>query len=173
MKFTYAYKSKTIFYKGCVFDSTVELKYALSIEDTHAWLRNGIEIYYGINVQPSGIKTNLHCYRPDFLVRNLATYQAELIEIKPDGFTKEMQRKRFKTVAKYIKRFDYDWSFRIITESEIILSAEQWLLFKEILATQNDWQHQPCIMLLQNTTSLSDQAYQDFVRNGLVPAMVP
>ena len=173
MKFTYAYKSKTIFYKGCVFDSTVELKYALSIDDTHAWLRPGIEIYYGINVQPRGIKTNLHSYRPDFLVRNLATHQAELIEIKPDGFTKEMQRKRLKTVAKYIKRFDYDWSFRIITESEIILSPEQWYRLKKILATQNDWRHKQCLNLLQNTTSLSDQEYQHFVQNGLVPAMVP
>ena len=173
MNFSYEYKSKSIFYKGCVFDSNVELKYGLSIEGTHAWLRNGIEIYYGINVQPSGIKTNLHCYRPDFLVRNLVTHQAALIEIKPDGFTKEMQQKRAKTVDKFIKRFKYDWSFRVITESEIILSPAQWLHCKEILATQNNWHHQPCIMLLQNTTSLSDQAYQDFVRNGLLPAMVP
>lgn len=173
MNFHYGYKSKTICYKGCVFDSTVELKYALSIEDTHAWLRNGIEIYYGINVQPSGIKTNLHCYRPDFLIRNLTTHQAELIEIKPDGFTKEMQQKRAKIVAKFIKRFAYDWSFRIITESEIILSPQQWLHCKEILATQNDWHHQPCLQLLQNNTQFSDLDYERFVKTGWVPAGFP
>jgi hypothetical protein len=172
MNFSYEYKGKTIFYKGYVFDSTIELKYALSIENTHAWLRNGIEIYYGMNVQPSGIKTNLHCYRPDFLVRNLTTYQAELIEIKPDGFTKEMQQKRAKTAARFIKRFAYDWLFRVITESEIILSPGQWLLCKEILGSKNDWHHQPCIRLLQNNTPLTDPQYEQFVKTGLLPAYV-
>ncbi len=173
MNFSYEYKSKTIFYKGYVFDSTIELKYALSIEDTHAWLRNGIEIYYGINVQPSDIKTNLHCYRPDFLVRNLSNHQAELIEIKPDGFNIATQQMRSKIVAKFIERFAYDWTFRIITESEIILSQEQWHHYKEILATQDDINHQPCIKLLQNNTTFSDQEYQQFVRTGFLPAIVP
>ena len=173
MNFTYAYKSKTVFYKGCVFDSTVEFKFALMIEETHAWLRNGIEIYYGINVQPSGIKAKLHCYRPDFLIRNLTTHTAELIEIKPDGFTKEMQRKRAKTVAKHISRFAYDWQFHIITESQIILSTEQRLRYQEILATQNDWQHQPSMNLLQNNTRLTDSDYDQFVRTGVLPAWVP
>lgn len=173
MNFSYEYKSKTLFYKGYVFDSTIELKYVLSIEDTHAWLRNGIEIYFGINVQPSGIKTNLHCYRPDFLTRDLITHQAQLVEIKPDGFTKEMQQKRAKIAAKFIQRFAYDWSFRIITESEIRLSQQQWLRYKEILATQNDWHHQPCLQLLQNNTQFTDPDYEQFVRTGWVPAGFP
>ena len=173
MNFSYEYKSKTILYKGYVFDSTIELKYALSIEDTHAWLRNGIEIYYGINVQPSGIKTNLHCYRPDFLVRNLSNHHAELIEIKPDGFNMPRQQMRSKIVAKFIERFAYDWTYRIITESEIMLSQQKWLRFKEILATQNDWNHQPCMHFLQNNTLLADSKYEQFVRTGLLPPLVP
>ena len=173
MNFKYAYQSKTLFYNGFVFDSTLELKYVLSIEDTHAWLRNGIEIYYGINVQPSGIKTKLNCYRPDFLIRNLSTYNAELIEIKPDGFTKKIQRKRAKIVSRFIQKFAYDWSFHIVTESEIILSSKQLLRYKEIIATQADWRHQPCMTLLQNKTQLTDQDYERFVRTGLLPALVP
>jgi hypothetical protein len=173
INFTYTHKSKTVFHNGYVFDSLVELKYALMIEETHAWLRDGIEIYYGVNVQTSGIKQNLHCYRPDFLVRNLTTGIAELVEIKPDGFSIGSQKRRAKLVAKFTKRFDYDWTFRVIIESQITLSPEQWLLYKNILATQNDWRHQPCLKLLQNTTSLSDYEYQQFVRTGVVPAMAP
>lgn len=172
MNFSYKHKSKTIFYKGYVFDSTIELKYALSIEDTYAWLRNGIEIYYGINVQPSGIKTNLHCYRPDFLVRNLSNHQAELIEIKPDGFNIAMQPMRIKIVAKFIERFAYDWTYRIITESEILLSSQQSLHFKEILASQEDWHHQPGSCLFQNNTPLTDSQYEQFVRTGWLPTVV-
>jgi hypothetical protein len=173
INFTYTYKSKTVFYNGYVFDSLVELKFALMIEETHAWLRDGIEIYYGVNVQTSGIKQKLHCYRPDFLIRNLATGVAELIEIKPDGFTMDMQRRRARKAAQHMKRFAYDWSFRIITESQIFLSTEKWRRYKQILDTQNDWRHKPCIKLLQNNTRLSDQDYEQFVRTGVLPALVP
>jgi len=173
MNFTYTYNSKTVFYNGCVFDSLVELKYVLMIEDTHAWLRDGLEMYYGVNVQSGVYKERLHCYRPDFLIRNLTTGIAEVIEIKPDGFTMNAQLKRQKIVAKFIKRFAYDWKFRIVTESELTLSTEQWLKCKNILATQSNWCHKPCIKLLQNTTSYSDQEYQQFVRTGLLPALVP
>ncbi len=172
LNFTYTYKSRTIFYKGNVFDSLVELRFALMIEETHAWLRDGIEIYYRINVQPNGIKQNLHCYRPDFLVRNLNTGIAEVIEIKPDGFSLESQGRRSRIVAKYIKCFEYDWTFRLVTESEIILSKEQWVRYKTILNTQKDYRHQPCLKLLQNTTSLSDMEYQEFVRTGVLQADV-
>lgn len=169
----YNYKSKTVFYKGCVFDSLLELKFALMIEETHAWLRDGIEIYHGINVQSASIKQKLHCYRPDFLVRNLTTSEAEVIEIKPDNFSIDSQKNRARIVTKFTKRFVYDWTFRLVTESEIILSHEQWMKYKNILDTQKDWLHQPCLKLLQNTTSLSDLEYQEFVRTGLVPAIAP
>ena len=169
----YIYKSKTVFYNGYVFDSFLELRYALMIEETHAWLRDGIEIYYGVNVQSSGIKQKLHCYRPDFLIRNLTTGIAEIVEIKPDVFDKDSQKRRARIVAKFINRFSYDWTFRFITESEIALTPEQWSKYDDILATQNDWRHHPCLKLLQNTTSLSDQKYQQFVRTGVVPALAP
>jgi hypothetical protein len=170
---TYAYQSKTVFYKGCVFDSLLELRYALMIEETHAWLRDGIEIYHGVNVQSSGTKQKLHCYRPDFLVRNLTTGIAELVEIKPDGFSLDSQKRRARIVAKYTKRFAYDWMFRLVNESEITLSTSQWLQYKNILSTQKDWHHQPCLKLLQNNTTFSDAEYQQFVVMGLVPAIVP
>ncbi len=166
MNFTYLYKRKTIFYKGCVFDSTVELKFVLMIEETHAWLGNRIDIYYEINFQHHVIKGNLHCYRPDFLIRHLTTHAAELIKIKPDGTTKEMHRISAKTVAKHISRFAYDWQFRIITESQIVLSAGQWLRYQEIIATQNNWRYKPCMNFLQNNTRLSDPGYDQFIRAG-------
>lgn len=170
--FTYTLNSRTVFYKGYVFDSLLELKFVLTMEDTHAWLRDGLEIYYGINVQSCGIKTNLHCYRPDLLIRELKSGQAELIEIKPDGFNPDRLYKRRRIVEKFTGRFAYDWAYRVVTESQINLSQEKLLKYKKILAAQNGWAHKPCIKLLQNNTSFSDTEYDKFVRTGLFPAIV-
>jgi hypothetical protein len=35
-------KANTVFYNGCVFDSLLGLKYALSVEQSHAGPRDGI-----------------------------------------------------------------------------------------------------------------------------------
>lgn len=171
--FTYTYKSQTVFYNGQVFDSLLELQYALMIEDTHAWLRDGLEIYYGINAIPNGIKGDLYCYRPDLLIRDWSTGEAQLIEIKPDGFNHDSLQKRRKIAERHIKRFTYDWSYRIVFESEIKLTSKQCLRYEKILATQHDWKHKPCIELLQNNSTYSDSDYQHFVFTGIVPALYP
>ena len=171
--FIYTYKSQTICYHGYVFDSLLELKYALMVQDTHAWLRSGLEIYYNINRIPNGIKRDLGCYRPDFLIRNWVTGAAELIEIKPDGFCDDSLRRRTRIANRYINKFGYDWTFRIITESDIHLTDSQHELVHQILGEQEDWKHQPCLRLLQNNAELSDHAYDCFVRTGCLPSFVP
>ncbi len=171
--FTYISESQPVFYNGNMFDSLLELKYAFMIEETHAWLREGLEIYYNINALPNGIKGELFCYRPDFLVRDWTSGDAHLVEIKPDGYNNDSLQKHRKIADRFINRFAYDWSFKIVFESEIILSPEQWLRYEKILATQHHWRHKPCMELLQNNSMLSDNEYHQFVHTGLLPALVP
>lgn len=171
--FSYTSKSKTLFYNGHVFDSTLELKYILMIEETHSWLRNGLEIYYNIDEIENGIKDDLRCYRPDFLTRNWLTGDAHLIEIKPDGYNHESAITRKKIARQHIENFQYDWTYKIVTESEIKLTSEQWLQYEKILASQDDWTHKPCGKLLQNRSNLSDIDYQHFVFTGFLPAAFP
>ncbi|MES2373402.1 MAG: hypothetical protein V4557_12530 [Bacteroidota bacterium] len=172
MNFTYTSEGTCIFYNGCQLDSLLELKYILSIEHTHAWIRDGLEMYYGLHGLANGVKGHVHCYRPDFLVRDWKTGNSKLVEIKPYGFNHD-QTKRQKIAEKYIKRFGYDWSFEIVNEAEIKLTDDQWQHFLTIQSQQKDWRHKPCMKLLQNTSPFSDAAYDQFVRTGVLPAFVP
>ncbi len=171
--FIYRYKSKTVFYNGYVFDSLLELQYALMIENTHAWIRDGLEIYFDLDSLTSGIKGDLHCYRPDFLIRDWATSEAQLVEIKPDGYDTDSIEKRKRIANHHIEEFDYDWRFKIVFESDIILTDRQWRRYEKILAIQHHWRHKPCLELLQNNSSFSDSDYYRYVHTGLLPSLVP
>jgi len=171
--FTYTSKSQAVFYKGNTFDSLLELKYALMIEETHAWLRDGLEIYYGLNKLPRGIKGDLFCYRPDFLVRDWAKGEARLIEIKPDGFNEDSLQKRHRVATQFIQCFGYDWSYQVVFASQISLSPEQWHRYKKVLNSQQGWQHKPCLGLPQNNSPYCDSDYKQFVWTGLLPAVHP
>lgn len=169
--FTYTSKSQPVFYKGNTFDSLLELKYAIMIEDTHAWLRDGFEIYYGLNKLHGSTKGHYRCYRPDFLVRNWTTGEARLVEIKPDGFNEDSLQKRRGIATRFIQCFAYDWSYQVVFASQINLSPEQWHLYKNVLNSQQGWQHKPCMGLPQNHSPYSDSDYHSFVCTGLLPAV--
>lgn len=169
----YSINSKPVFYNGYLFDSQLELQYVLTIEDTHAWLRDNLEIYYGLNSVSAGIKAKLHCYRPDLLIRDWNTGEASLIEIKPLGFTPNAMNRRQKIATRHIKRFNYDWQFKTINQMDIHLSTEQFQKFQTILSEQNSWKHKPSQHLLQNNSQFSDQDYEQYVRMGLLPAFFP
>jgi hypothetical protein len=171
-KFDYSSSGTTIFYKGNIFDSLLELKFALHIESTHAWLREGLELYYGLHGLANGVKGKLHCYRPDFLIRNWQTGEASLVEIKPDGFNDSSLVKRAKIANRHARQFCYDWNFTIVYESEIHLSEAQWHEFKKIQTEQTGWIHKPCLQILQNTSDLSDSEYRAYVLTGVLPATV-
>lgn len=172
--FTYTQKAQTIYYKGQVLDSLLELKYILMMEETHAWLREGLGIYYNIDHLTSGMKSWLHVYSPDFLVRDWASGKAELIEIKPEEFDDyESLRQRRKISRHFLNRFGYDWTFKVIYESDIILSQTQWIKYRHVLQMQYDWLHKPCQYLLQNHSVLTDSEYTCFVRSGRLPATNP
>src|SRR5574342_83885 len=81
--------SHKIIYWGCVFDSILELKFALSIQNDYEFLRSRITIYYDrLTKKPvSYIQRNYGHYTPDFLIRHKQTKKAYWIEIKPRAFS--------------------------------------------------------------------------------------
>ncbi|MBN8720502.1 MAG: hypothetical protein J0H85_13705 [Sediminibacterium magnilacihabitans] len=169
---TYTHKSQMVYYKGHVLDSLLELKYVLTIEDTHAWLRDGLEIYYDLEKLTPGLKEHLNCYRPDFLIRNWQTVQAELIELKPAGFCDDNRHRNRRITSECMAGFAYDWNYHYVYGSQINLSDDQQQKFRDVLRTQGDWRHKPCIHLLQNTSTLSDTQYREFVMTGRLPASI-
>ena len=166
----YQYKSQTVFYNGNILDSLLEFRFVLMIEETHAWLRDGFEMYYNLDKLTPGMKEDLLCYRPDFLIRNWQTGKAELIELKPLGFIDDHKKPKIRITSGFINEFQYDWTYRYMTDAHIQLSDEQQRKFHEVLRAQDNWHHKPCSRLLQNTSSLSDTDYRQFVMNGLLPA---
>lgn len=166
----YNIKSQTVFYKGNVFDSLLEFRFILMIEKTHAWLRQGFEIYYNFDKCKRCIEAELRCYRPDFLIRNWQTGKAELIELKPFGFIDEYKDRKIRITNKYIEDFQFDWNFRYINYADIPLSKGEKRKFDSVLNDQDSWHHKPCGHLLQNNSTLNDADYKQFVMNGVLPA---
>jgi hypothetical protein len=118
---------------GCSFDSLLELKYVISIQDDYEFLRAQIPIYYDLKTRtPTNyIRECTRRYTPDFLIRHKQTYKAVLVEIKPRAFENDKQLSLRKEVAeKYIRWKSFDWSFRIVYDDEIILTSEQEQIFQ-------------------------------------------
>lgn len=169
----YTVHSQAVVYHSQVLDSLLELKFVLSIEQTHAWLRRGLEIYYNINDIPAGLDAPLKRYTPDILIRNWETGKATLVEIKPDQYDDfYLIRKRADIARAFITEFAYDWDYQLIRASDIQLSLQQAAKFKRILKTIN----QPFPLWFgdsnQNTTGWSDEQYECYVRTGWSPAPV-
>src|SRR5260221_12179187 len=78
---------------GCHFDSMLELKYALSIQDEHEFLRSRIPIYYDPKTKrPTDyLRYNTKRYTPDFLIRHKTTFEASWVEVKPRAFESQHQ----------------------------------------------------------------------------------
>lgn len=168
----YKIKSQTVFYNGNVLDSLLEFRFVLMIEKTHAWLRQGFEIYYSFDKCKPCIEAELRSYRPDFLIRNWETGKAELIELKPFGFIDEYKDRKIRDTNKYIDDFQFDWNFRYLNYADIPLSKDQKHKFYSVLNEQDSWHHKPCGRLLQNNSTLNDNEYRQFVLNGLLPTSV-
>lgn len=125
--------SRKIIYWGCLFDSLLELKYAISIEPHYAFLRAHIPIYYDPKtLQPTDyIRTNTRRYTPDFLIRHKQTGKAEWIEIKPRAFAGDSQLPMRQQIAEnYINWKEYDWVYRVIFDDEIHLTDAQQQVFE-------------------------------------------
>jgi len=124
--------SNKIIYWGSTFDSILELKYAISIQDCYESLRAHIPIYYDprTNKPTYYIRDNIRRYTPDFLIRNKLTHEAFLVEVKPRAFEHNPQLALRKAVAEnFIKWKKYDWKFRVVFDDEINLNFHQHIIF--------------------------------------------
>jgi len=127
-------KSHKMIYWGCSFDSILELKYALSIQNEYEFLRSHIPIYYDpVTKRPTNyIRANIRRYTPDFLIRHKETKKAFWVEIKPRPFSDQAQMELRKEVAeKYIQWKGYDWQYKVVYGDEIILTLDQLVQFNE------------------------------------------
>ena len=115
-------------YRSCKFDSLLELKFVLSIEDDWCFLREHIPIYYDPKtfLPVNYIRETTKKYTPDFLIRNKEDNRAYLIELKSIEFRNEPKTNVRKHVAEnYIRCQKSDWTYKVVYDDEIILSQAQ------------------------------------------------
>ena len=145
-------------YRSCKFDSLLELKFVLSIEDQWYFLREHIVIFYDPKtfLPTDYIRETTRKYTPDFLIRDKKNNKAFLIELKPRAFRNEIQTFVRKQVAEnYIKAKQVDWIYKVVYDDEIVLSEEQ----KEKLAS-----------LRTRINAFNFKCYfDDLIRNGTLP----
>lgn len=166
--FQYNRKNISINYKGNRLDSLLELKYIISVEDSHLWLRSGLTIHFQVyNEQGDSFWKQ---YTPDFLVRNIKTNKAMLVETKPDRFDDFWKLAHCKNICvEHAGYFAYDWNYEVIYESNIRLSAERQTRFNQAIS-ENDQTSHWYGHLLQNKICASDDDYRSMVINGVNPA---
>ena len=119
---------------GVQFDSLLELKYAISIQDEYEFLRSRITIYYhhGTGQPTLYIREGIRHYTPDFLIRHKQTSEAFLVEIKPRAAENDPQLTLRREVAeKYIRWKKYDWKFKIVFDDEIVLNPSGLSVFQD------------------------------------------
>lgn len=167
--FKYNNTNIPVMYKGNRLDSLAELKYIISVEDSHVWLRSDLTIHYKSHESENDISWNQ--YTPDFLVRNIKTNKAKLIEVKPDKYDDYWHLKHCKKVCTdHIQYFGYDWEFSTIYQSDIHLTTEQQERFYDAMNDSglDQWNKH----LLQNDKCDSDEDYRMWVLNGMKPAVL-
>ncbi len=177
--FTYEQNPRFVHYDNCLLDSLTELRFLLTIEKTHAFLRDDIGIYYETEsfTYTKLIHDGLRKYTPDFLIRDWQTGRAYLIEIKPKGFADYyVLTKRRKVAEDFIQYFGYDWQYKVVFGNEILLNRQQEEKFESIIHSGSKYPltkycfHEPPAF---NPFNLTIGGYQRFVKEGLLPACFP
>ncbi|HWB27511.1 MAG TPA: hypothetical protein VG738_18675 [Chitinophagaceae bacterium] len=137
--FIYGHQGCHIDYKGMGFDSLLELRYAISIEEEYAYARECVKIYYDPLSAKSTfyLKQGTKSYKPDFLIRHHNTRKAFLVEVKPRGFDDFDLLARYQSICKYfIATSEYDWEYKIVFEEEIMLTTAQQELYDAVLSNK-------------------------------------
>lgn len=168
-KFTYNIQAISSVYNGTWFDSLLELRYILSIEETHCWIRDGLSIYYNLDLVPEGIKGGLKTYTPDFLVREKQTGIAKLVELKPSEYDDRWELIRRRKIAEnYIQFMGFDWEFEVIFSHQIVLSHEAQIKFDHFLHMRRIGLTHPQL----GKYKWQSLSYADFIMYGVAQADV-
>ena len=97
------------YYNGLEFESTIELKFALSIEDECAYLLHPKKIfdsYYRENGKIVEINDTTKSYTPDFLIRSTTRNIGAIIETKPNSYKNAAQFEfRNKVIKSYLSGY--------------------------------------------------------------------
>ncbi len=181
--------SRKIQYKGVLYDSLLELRFVLIIENKCSWIREPKSIFYNpITLMPTNyIQENTKKYTPDFLVRKWCDNSAHLIELKPEKFKESEQVQiRQKVVANYLNQNNLDWKFTVLTEKDLILNEKQKEKYKSIL-DNNKYFNQKLSLIKRdrkfnktsqkyfssipqiNSTEISEKDYIRYVKYGKLP----
>ncbi len=132
---TFQYKrSFQVIHWGCCFDSLLELKYAIYIENDYEFMRAQIPIFFDprTNKPTNYIRDNIRRYTPDFLIRDKQTKKAYLVEVKPRAFADQDQLKDRREIAEnFIRWKGWDWEFKIVFDDEFELNEEQKKIFRQ------------------------------------------
>lgn len=173
--YTYDIPARAVHYDNCLLDSMLELRYLISIENTHAFLCDDIGIYYESESfkETQIINDGLRKYTPDFLVRNWETGKATLVEIKPKTYDDYYSlAKRRKVAEDFISYFGYDWEYKVVFSNEFELTDRQKKKFASILNANNN-QPLPTYYFQKSPTYnpfyLGYDDYQKFVKTGVLP----
>lgn len=130
---TFQYKkSFQLIHWGCCFDSLLELKYAIYIQDNYAFMRAQVPIYFDPRTKrPTNyIRDNIRRYTPDFLIRDKQSNKAFLVEVKPRAFSDQDQLKDRREIAEnFIRWKGWDWEFKVVYDDEFALNAAQQKVF--------------------------------------------
>jgi len=176
-------------YKGVQFDSLLELKFVLLIENRCSWIKEPKTIFYDpVTLNPlTYLKENTKKYTPDFLVRKWTDNSAHLIELKPKMFLDSDQMKiRNQVVMNYITDNNLDWKYKVLSEQDIILNPRLKEKYQEIVETNKKTKRKSRLMKMDkkyNNTYLenyscipnlisqdiSKEDYFHYVRYGKLP----
>lgn len=164
----YTKRAYPCLYHGQWMDSLLELRYILSIENTHAWQRDNLQIYLSVNKTTKSVEKELRRYTPDFLIRNYQTGEAKLVEIKPTHFRNKRQLLLRKQIAEhFIEYFGYDWTFEIVFGDQVLLSEIAEEKYRQLVQGFTVGRHCPSPIPLSQRES-----YLKFIREGVLSAEV-
>lgn len=186
--------SKPVEYNGIIFDSILEAKFAMRIEETCAYYYHPLSIFYDKKDDTKlGKEFCSNQYKPDFLVRRLSDNACFLVEIKSnrdryhiDTLTKADRAK------KYIIENEHNWEYKVITEKNFDLPACKFDKLEKTKKTRATVARKKKFSKLQNKMSttnfnyrykklpfnrhfkhLSDADYIHFVKKGIVRDTAP
>lgn len=181
-------KAKKVEYNGIEFNSTLELQFALLIEDTCEYMIEPISIWYNRSNLDLRIRSECpHGYIPDFLVRKLKCNSAHLIEVKPHfQVTDRLVQLKRVLAERYIREHGYDWKYSIITDRQINLNPEKQRKLAEIKKTRQFLAGKKKLLSLEKkynadfvmsrnkipfktNLDLEEREYILFLKKGIVP----
>ena len=182
------FKIQPVQYNGIIYDSTLECKYALSIEDHCDYYYHPFTIWYDKRDSSRLGKQYNGKYTPDFLVRDLRINKTYLVEVKSSSYRYHYEvLKKERITNHYIASKGHDWEYIIITENDFILPSSKYdklsrarktslstFSRKRFAKVHNKYSsqlmnHRACKMpLVRHLNNLCERDYVHFVKTGIV-----